>query len=89
MVYGINLETGITPLRKKWLTMDLVGILDAGQGGNSFDKIFKETLRYRAGGGVRLSWPGFQGLFLTFDLVVNEYNQFETFFGLEKFFDPD
>ena len=89
MVYGINLEAGVTPVRKKWLTMDLVGILDAGQGGNSFNTIFRETLRYRAGSGVRLSWPGFQGLFLTFDLVVNEYNQFETFFGLEKFFDPD
>ena len=89
MVYGFNLEAGVTPVRKKWLTMDLVCILDAGQGGKSFNTIFRETFRYRAGGGVRFSWPGFQELFLTFDLVVNEYDQLETFFGLEKFLNPD
>ena len=86
-VAGANLELGITPVRKKWLTLDLVMVGDLARGWNTSDNFREEPWRYRYGAGVRISSPLLQGLMLCVDLVRNEYNQLEAQFGMMRFID--
>jgi len=86
-IVGGNLELGITPIQKKWLTLDLVLVTDLGYGWNRFSENNPEPFRYRYGSGIRFSWPSMKGMLLSVDVVKNEYGQFETLFGAVRFLD--
>lgn len=75
---GIQLEAGITPIKRDFLTFDLKAVADLGWSGDS--------LYLRAGPGLNITLPFIAEFNLSFDLVWTESGIPEIYFGMLPFF---
>ncbi len=86
LVFGVNLEFGIVPIRQKWMFLEVAAFCDVSWHG-SFTESFHAMPQLRVGPGLRISFPPVGSkLTILLDMPFNEHGIPGFYFSMIRFF---
>ncbi len=86
LVVGANFEISVSPIRKRWLFLEIAFFCDLAWSGDGVSDSFQTGPKYRIGPGLRISFPPVSRLNLTLDFPFTEDESSHFYFDMFRFF---
>ncbi len=86
LVIGANFEISVSPIRKRWLFLEIAVFCDLTWSGDGVSDSFQTGPKYRIGPGLRISFPPVSRLNFTLDFPFAENETSSFYFDMFRFF---